>query len=74
MTFKKTSKSGVVYVITNTNLEPQFIHKIGYAQNLDDRLETFNKYRKFEPCFYQKLVYESENAKNLETKIVLRRT
>lgn len=71
MKFKKTSKSGVVYVITNTNLEPQFIHKIGYAQNLDNRLETFNKYRKFEPCFYQKLVYESENAKNLETKIHL---
>ena len=69
--FKKTDKSGVVYVITNTNLEPQLIHKIGYAQDLDDRLDTFNKYRKFEPCFYQKLVYESENAKNLEGKVHL---
>jgi hypothetical protein len=69
MKFKKTDKSGVVYVITNTSIEPCNIHKIGYTQDLDDRLETFNKYRKFEPCFYPKLVYESDNAKELEGKV-----
>ena len=71
MKFKKIDKSGIVYVITNTSIEPLNIHKIGYAQDLDDRLETFNKYRKFEPCFYPKLVYESDNAKELEGKVHL---
>ena len=69
--FKKSDKRGVVYVVTNANLEQQLIHKIGYTQNLHDRLETFNKYRKFDPCFYPKLVYQSENAKSLEGKVHL---
>lgn len=60
-----------MYVITNSNLESQLIYKIGYTQNLNNRLDTFNKYRQFEPIFYQKLVYESADAKNLETKVHL---
>jgi len=44
MKFKKTNKNGFVYVVTNANIKPLSIQKIGFAQNVEARLSTFNQY------------------------------
>ncbi|QMS79342.1 hypothetical protein IIV6-T1_009 [Invertebrate iridescent virus 6] len=65
-----TSKQGVVYVVTTSMLKFNNIYKIGYTKNFNRRLDTFNDYRhSSEPQFYAVALYNSNNAKKLETTI-----
>lgn len=67
---KASSTSGVVYVVTTSILQMHNIFKIGFTKNFEERLETFNDYRhSLEPQFFAVAIYETSNAKKLETLI-----
>lgn len=62
----KQTDRGFVYVVTNGNLQPQNIYNIGFDKNIIRKMNTFNRYRQFEPQFYHTFLFESENAKDLK--------
>ncbi|AAK82176.1 315L [Invertebrate iridescent virus Kaz2018] len=67
---KASSASGVVYVVTTSILQVHNVFKIGYTKNFEERLKTFNDYRhSLEPQFFAVAIYDTDNAKKLETTI-----
>lgn len=63
--------TGFVYVITHTELEKQNIYKIGSTKDINFMLKRFNEYKhsSYDPQFYIKLLFMTENEDELESKI-----
>lgn len=61
--------SGYVYIITNKEFENNNLFMIGYAKNFVRKMSELNKNMKFFTKFHTVILYESFNAKLLETKI-----
>lgn len=61
--------SGYIYVISTEESENNNLYMIGSAKNFVRKMSEINKHIKFGKKFYTVLLYESYNAKLLETKI-----
>lgn len=60
---------GAVYIITTPILQQHNVFKIGYTKNFEEKLKIFNNDRHSLERYFPVAIYDTTNAKRLETAI-----